>query len=147
VFVRVAPAKRDGRAWLWQRFGTGDHASQFAARSNAICDHLDREQARVVTWLEDAVVSRRADSGVAALPRPVAQAKTIAQLVEGNFGEAAYEEAAGRAIQAGDRVEADAQLRRFIALARYDAHVARGLGMTECAKAEAGDRGPPGPPI
>lgn len=128
--------------------------AQFTEQANEICVRLSQEQgaieARTRTlgradprqalarqWREAAVVSRAADAGIQALPRPPAQADTITHLVAGYFEEANDEERLAEAYASGDSVAGRAASRAFIGLAKRDAAVAGSLGMTDCAKAES----------
>jgi len=129
----------------------GSHTTtlaQFDARANEICMTLTREQeaigrrSRVLRetgegiWHELVAISRSADRGVRALPKPSAKADVIDRLVVAYFQEAQDEEeiASAYATNNADRIQT--AFATFLGLARRDAAVAHTLGMTACAKAE-----------
>ncbi len=124
---------------------------QFAARANAICLMLTQQQGEIaerhredlptaqnaVSEREETItVSRAADQRVRDLPRPAAEASTIARLADSYFEEAAAEQAVVRAISHGDRAEVELALSTADNLTRQNAAVARGLGMFDCSKVE-----------
>jgi hypothetical protein len=90
-------------------------------------------------WREIEAVSYAADAEVQALGRPAAQAGTIEQLVAGYFDEASNERNLATAYASGDAGAVEADYRTFITLARRNAAVAAGLGMTDCAKAQSAE--------
>jgi hypothetical protein len=133
--------------------GSADRAptlAQFAARANAVCENLTRQQSAIVdragtgrltpasaalVWREVEVVSRQADVEVKDLARPPAQATVIGELVDKYFREADDEIRIADAYQHEGVASGQARERLSGPLTVGDAEIARGLGMTACAKA------------
>jgi hypothetical protein len=127
--------------------------AQFASQANRICLRLSVEQAPraaeleqlarldvreaqlAVPWREIQAVSYVADRDVSELPRPPDQASVIARLVAGYFKEASNEADLVAALTAENRAAVTSLRQTNFDLATRNAEVARGLGMTDCAKA------------